>query len=57
MQTRPVLIVGPLADAVANKLISDQPHKFVRCQPDFLEGEYKGLILINLGLDDKIAFL
>ena len=27
---RPVLIVGPLADAVVNKLVSDRPHSFVR---------------------------
>ncbi|TRY80421.1 hypothetical protein TCAL_04803 [Tigriopus californicus] len=31
--TRPVLIVGPLADAVLEKLISDYPHKFTRCDP------------------------
>ena len=28
--TRPVLIVGPLADAVYDKLVSDYPHKFAR---------------------------
>ena len=35
-QTRPILILGPLADAVVDKLISDYPHKFVRCQPEYM---------------------
>ena len=30
--TRPVLIVGPLADAVLDKLVSDYPHKYSRCE-------------------------
>jgi hypothetical protein len=34
---RPVLIVGPLAEAVVNKLVSDQPHKFLRCQPEYVD--------------------
>lgn len=37
MVTRPVLIVGPLADAVVDKLVSDYPHKFVRCQPEYMD--------------------
>ena len=32
------LIIGPLADAVVNKLVSDRPHKFVRCHPTLVEG-------------------
>jgi len=35
--TRPVLIVGPLADAVVDKLVSDYPHRFVRCQPEYMD--------------------
>ena len=31
--TRPVLIIGPLADAVLDKLASDYPHKYARCEP------------------------
>ncbi len=33
--TRPILIVGPLAEAVVDKLLSDFPHKFSRCEPKF----------------------
>lgn len=33
--TRPVLIIGPLADAVLEKLVADYPHKFARCEPKF----------------------
>ena len=33
--TRPVLIIGPLAEAVVDKLLSDYPHKFSRCKPTF----------------------
>ncbi len=32
-----MLIVGPLAEAVVNKLVSDQPHKFLRCQPEYVD--------------------
>ena len=35
MVTRPVLIIGPLAEAVVDKLLSDYPHKFARCKPTF----------------------
>ena len=31
MVTRPVLIIGPLNDVVTDKLISDFPHKFSKC--------------------------
>lgn len=43
VMTRPVLIIGPLADAVVNKLVSDRPHRFVRCQPELLEGNMAAL--------------
>ena len=31
---RPVLIVGPLADCVTEKLLADYPDKFNRCIPE-----------------------
>ncbi len=33
--TRPVLVVGPLAEAVLDKLVSDYPHKYARCEPRY----------------------
>ena len=33
--TRPVLIIGPLADAVLEKLVSDYPHKYAKCEPKY----------------------
>ncbi|XP_075211047.1 disks large homolog 5-like isoform X1 [Lycorma delicatula] len=33
---RPVLIVGPLADCVTEKLIQDFPDKFTRCMPEVM---------------------
>lgn len=33
---RPVLIVGPLADCVTEKLIQDFPDKFTRCVPEVM---------------------
>ena len=36
MVTRPVLIIGPLADVVVDKLMSDYPFKFARCEPEFM---------------------
>ena len=29
------MIIGPLADAVLDKLVSDYPHKYARCEPKF----------------------
>ena len=34
MVTRPVLIIGPLSDVVVEKLTSDYPHKFEKCEPE-----------------------
>lgn len=33
---RPVLIMGPLADCVTEKLIQDFPDKFTRCVPEVM---------------------
>merc|ERR1719192_3161465 len=43
MMTRPVLIVGPLADTVVDKLVSEDPHKFVRCQPEYMDSDMTSL--------------
>ena len=34
MVTRPILIIGPLSDVVTEKLTSDYPDKFVKCEPE-----------------------
>jgi hypothetical protein len=34
VKTRPVLLVGPLADFVSDKLIQEYPSKFARCLPE-----------------------
>lgn len=56
MITRPVLIVGPLADAVVDKLVSDYPHKFVRCQPEYVDSNLTALekgVIDNVFVDFK----
>ena len=56
MQTRPVLILGPLADAVVDKLVSDHPFKFVRCQPEYMDCDMTSLekgVMDNLFVDFK----
>jgi len=52
--TRPVLILGPLADAVVDKLVSDYPYKFVRCQPEYMDCDMSALekgVLDNMFVD------
>ena len=41
--TRPILIVGPLSEAVLDKLISDYPHKFARCEPEYMNCNQEAL--------------
>ena len=41
--TRPVLIVGPLSEAVLDKLMSDYPHKFARCEPEYMNCNQEAL--------------
>ena len=56
MQTRPVLILGPLADAVVDKLVSDHPFKFIRCQPEYMDCDMTSLekgVMDNLLVDFK----
>ena len=52
--TRPVLIIGPLADAVVDKLVSEDPHKFVRCQPEYMDCDMSSLekgVMDNIFVD------
>ncbi|CAM1293248.1 DLG5 (predicted) [Pycnogonum litorale] len=35
---RPVIIVGPLVEAVVDKLVQDFPNKFARCIPEVMRG-------------------
>jgi len=46
--TRPVLIVGPLADAVLDKLLTDSPMTFAKCEMEYMncsqEALEKGLL-------------
>ncbi len=57
--TRPVLIVGPLADAVLDKLVSDYPHKYARCEPRYTNWSQEDLereAMENCLIDFKYAF-
>jgi hypothetical protein len=52
--TRPILIVGPLSEAVIEKLSSDYPHKFTRCEPEFMNCNQEALekgIMDNVLID------
>merc|ERR1712018_154267 len=54
--TRPILIVGPLSEAVLDKLLSDYPDKFARCEPEYMncdqEALEKGLMDNEMGIVD-----
>ena len=41
--TRPILIVGPLSEAVLDKLLSDYPDKFARCEPEYMNCDQEAL--------------
>ena len=47
--TRPILIVGPLSEAVLDKLISDYPDKFARCEPEYMNCDQEALekVIVN----------
>ena len=56
MMTRPVLIVGPLADTVVDKLVSEHPNGMVRCQPEYVDSDMKALekgVMDNVFVDFK----
>ena len=41
--TRPVLIVGPLADAVVEKLLSDSSQTFAKCETEYMNCSQEAL--------------
>ena len=56
MMTRPVLIVGPLADTVVDKLVCEHPNGMVRCQPEYVDSDMKALekgVMDNVFVDFK----
>jgi hypothetical protein len=48
---RPVLVVGPLAECVAEKLIQDFPDKFTRCIPEVM---HCPLNMMEKGMSENI---
>lgn len=48
---RPVVIVGPLADCVTEKLLTDFPDKFNRCIPEI---QYNSQTVMEKCLSDNI---
>ena len=38
---RPVLILGPFAQSIIEKLSSDHPSKFVQCLPEYMNSDLK----------------
>lgn len=48
---RPVLIMGPLADYVMDKLVQDFPDKFVRCMPELM---HCSQAMLEKGIDENI---
>lgn len=48
---RPVVIVGPLADCVTEKLLTDFPEKFNRCIPEI---QYNSQTFMEKCLSDNI---
>ncbi|KDR24048.1 Disks large-like protein 5 [Zootermopsis nevadensis] len=48
---RPVLIIGPLAECVTEKLIQDFPDKFTRCVPEVM---HRPLNIMEKGISENI---
>ncbi|XP_059475211.1 disks large homolog 5 [Neocloeon triangulifer] len=48
---RPVLILGPLAEFVVDKLVQDFPEKFIRCMPEIM---YCSQAMLEKGIDESI---
>jgi membrane-associated protease RseP (regulator of RpoE activity) len=56
MMTRPILIVGPLADAVVDKLVCDYPNLYIRCLPEYVDSDMNALekgVIDNIFVDFK----
>ena len=49
--TRPVLIVGPLSDAVTEKLLSDSGQTFARCETEYMNCSQEAL---EKGMSDNV---
>ena len=49
--TRPVLIIGPLSDAVTEKLLSDSPSTFAKCEMEYMNCSQEAL---EKGLSENI---
>ena len=53
---RPVLILGPFADSVMDKLASDYPSRFVHCEPEYMNSDLRTVekeVTDNIFLDFK----
>ena len=48
---RPVLVLGPFAQIVVQKLSSDHPSKFVHCSPEYMNSDLK---TVEKGVTDNI---
>lgn len=48
---RPVLILGPLAEFVVDKLVQDFPDKFSRCMPELM---YCSQAMLEKGIAENI---
>ena len=44
---RPVLILGPFAQSIIEKLSSDHPSKFVQCLPEYMNSDLKTVEKVN----------
>ena len=45
---RPVLILGPFAQSIIEKLSSDHPSKFVQCLPEYMNSDLKAVEKVYL---------
>ena len=45
---RPVLILGPFAQSIIEKLSSDHPSKFVQCTPEYMNSDLKTVEKVEL---------
>jgi len=48
---RPVLIIGPFAEPIMDKLASDYPSKFVHCEPEYMNSDLR---TVEKGVADNI---
>ena len=48
---RPVLILGPFAESIMDKLASDYPNRFVHCEPEYMNSDVR---TVEKGVTDNI---